>query len=94
VVRNDGDFVETWAYPRSATDLGREINRGVCCLSEVIGANPEEEPDDGSPGVADPLIDAVISAHSWHGLAVIGREKSIKRDRGRSNSMHRFVVSE
>jgi hypothetical protein len=94
VGRKDGDLVETWAHPRGATHLRREINRSVCCLSEVIGANPEEEPDDGSRGVADTLIDAVISAHPGHGLAVIGWEKSIERDRGRANSMYGMVVSE
>jgi hypothetical protein len=94
VSRKDRDLVQAWADARSTTCDLREINRCTCCLPKVIGVNPEEERYDWTRGVTDTLIDAVIRAYSGQRLAVVGWQKSIKRDRGRSNSMHGIVVSE
>jgi len=74
------DFVEAWSDLGRAADAFREVDRGLCWVAEVVGLNPEEEPDDGRRAVTDSLVDAVVAGDAGQCLAVVVGKKSVERD--------------
>jgi len=87
VSRKHCDLVKVWTDPRIAADDPCEIDRRMRCTPKVIGMNPEEEADDGTPCVTDALVDAVVAPHARQCLAVVLRKKSVECDGARSNSV-------